>query len=145
MMLARRAPHRWRACDLQSQRLCLSRFTGNRGGWRGETRDLERFHSAKMWKKESARQIACDMVRPGSTIATADYHAFRYCIPMDGQRPSLNLRFYKNICPDQNGASSWTVRTVFNAIILSSSRPRSVHQIWPVPAQCRNGCVRLPW
>ena len=34
---------------------------------------------------------------------------------MDGHRPSLDLRFYKDICPDQNGASSRTVTTVFNA------------------------------
>jgi len=29
-------------------------------------------------------------------------HAIWYCVPMDGHRPGLDLRFYKNICPDQN-------------------------------------------
>ena len=27
---------------------------------------------------------------------------------MDNQRPNLDLKFYKDICPDQNGASPWT-------------------------------------
>ncbi|KAN0140830.1 hypothetical protein V8E53_001274 [Lactarius tabidus] len=27
---------------------------------------------------------------------------FGYCVPMDDHRPGLNLRFYENICPDQN-------------------------------------------
>ncbi|KAH9054854.1 hypothetical protein EDB87DRAFT_1580223 [Lactarius vividus] len=29
----------------------------------------------------------------------------RYCVPMDNQRPELDLRFLKDICPDGNGAS----------------------------------------
>jgi len=29
-------------------------------------------------------------------------HAIWYCIPMDGRRPGLDLKFFKNICPDQN-------------------------------------------
>ena len=28
---------------------------------------------------------------------------FRYCIPMDNNRPSLELRHFKDICPDKNG------------------------------------------
>jgi hypothetical protein len=34
---------------------------------------------------------------------------------MDNQRPELDLKFYKDICPDQNGASLKTFVTVFNA------------------------------
>ena len=33
---------------------------------------------------------------------------------MDNQRPQLDLKFYKDICPDQNGASFRMFRTVFN-------------------------------
>jgi formyltetrahydrofolate hydrolase len=33
---------------------------------------------------------------------------------MDNQRPQLDLRFYKNICPDQNGVLFRTSMTVFN-------------------------------
>ncbi|KAH9171506.1 hypothetical protein EDB89DRAFT_2096926 [Lactarius sanguifluus] len=29
-------------------------------------------------------------------------HAIWYCIPMDNQRPGLDLRFFKDICPDKN-------------------------------------------
>ncbi|KAN0131255.1 hypothetical protein V8E53_010959 [Lactarius tabidus] len=29
-------------------------------------------------------------------------HAIWYCVPMDDHRPGLNLRFYENVCPDQN-------------------------------------------
>ncbi|KAN0131251.1 hypothetical protein V8E53_010955 [Lactarius tabidus] len=29
-------------------------------------------------------------------------HAIWYCVPMDDHRPGLNLRFYANVCPDQN-------------------------------------------
>jgi hypothetical protein len=28
---------------------------------------------------------------------------FRYCIPMDNNRPSLDLKYYEDICPDKNG------------------------------------------
>ncbi|KAF8262503.1 hypothetical protein EI94DRAFT_678021 [Lactarius quietus] len=27
---------------------------------------------------------------------------YRYCVPMDNQRPELDLRHFKDICPDQN-------------------------------------------
>ncbi|KAF8256665.1 hypothetical protein EI94DRAFT_1821020 [Lactarius quietus] len=29
-------------------------------------------------------------------------HAIWYCVPMDNQRPELDLKFFSNICPDQN-------------------------------------------
>ena len=35
---------------------------------------------------------------------------------MDNQRPQLDLKFYKDICPDKNGASSRTFVTVFHAL-----------------------------
>jgi len=28
---------------------------------------------------------------------------FRYCIPMDNDRPSLELKHFEDICPDKNG------------------------------------------
>ena len=31
---------------------------------------------------------------------------------MDGHRPGLDLKFHKDICSDQNGASLWTFVTV---------------------------------
>jgi hypothetical protein len=32
---------------------------------------------------------------------------------MDGHRPDLDLKFYNNICPDQNGVSLQLFMTVF--------------------------------
>jgi hypothetical protein len=34
---------------------------------------------------------------------------FRYCIPMDNNRPSLDLKYFEEICPDKNGMfmSKW--------------------------------------
>ncbi|KAH8979713.1 hypothetical protein EDB86DRAFT_3248264 [Lactarius hatsudake] len=29
-------------------------------------------------------------------------HAIWYCVPMDNQRPQLDLKFFKDICPDRN-------------------------------------------
>ncbi|KAN0140814.1 hypothetical protein V8E53_001258 [Lactarius tabidus] len=29
-------------------------------------------------------------------------HAIWYCVPVDNQRPELDLKFFSNICPDQN-------------------------------------------
>jgi hypothetical protein len=30
---------------------------------------------------------------------------FRYCVPMDNARPSLDLKHFDDVCPDKNGAS----------------------------------------
>ena len=43
---------------------------------------------------------------------STDGHGFRYCVPMDGHRPDLDLKFYKDICPDQNGVSLQTIMTI---------------------------------
>jgi hypothetical protein len=37
---------------------------------------------------------------------------FRYCIPMDNDRPSLDLKHFDAICPDQNGMSNTTLWTL---------------------------------
>src|SRR6266404_1038714 len=39
-------------------------------------------------------------------FTTAEDHVIRYCVPMDNQRPELDLRFFHDICPDRNGTSS---------------------------------------
>ena len=46
-------------------------------------------------------------------ITTTDGLGVRYCVPMDGHRPGLDLKFHKDICPDQNGVSLRTSMTVF--------------------------------
>jgi hypothetical protein len=34
---------------------------------------------------------------------------FRYCIPMDNNRPSLDLKYFDDICPDKNGMSKYDI------------------------------------
>ena len=52
-----------------------------------------------------------------SAIMKTDYHFLRYCVPMDNQRPELDLKFYKDICPDANGESLRTFMTIFDALL----------------------------
>ena len=56
-----------------------------------------------MITREIARNMVC--VAPIFVVTTTDGRGVRYCIPMDGHRPDLNLKFYKDICEDRNGAS----------------------------------------
>ena len=57
---------------------------------------------------------------------TTNGYTLRYCVPMDNQRPQLDLKFYKDICPDKNGTSLRAFLTVSNAL-LQSSRHCGVH------------------
>jgi hypothetical protein len=34
----------------------------------------------------------------------------RYCIPMDNDRPELDIRYFKDICPNKDGTSSCNFR-----------------------------------
>ena len=69
-----------------------------------------------MWRKTIKTQIARHMVCATPVllpvITTANGLDVRYCIPMDGHRPGLDLKFHKDICSNQNGASLWTFMTV---------------------------------
>ncbi|KAF8260846.1 hypothetical protein EI94DRAFT_1811174 [Lactarius quietus] len=40
--------------------------------------------------------------KSGETRLRDRIHAIWYCVPMDNQRPELDLRHFKDICPDQN-------------------------------------------
>jgi hypothetical protein len=40
-----------------------------------------------------------------SVIANQQRFLFRYCVPMDNARPSLDLKYVDDICPDKNGTS----------------------------------------
>ncbi|KAH9023356.1 hypothetical protein EDB84DRAFT_1564738 [Lactarius hengduanensis] len=35
-------------------------------------------------------------------ISTTDGHILRYCVPMDNQRPQLDLKYFNDICPERN-------------------------------------------
>ncbi|KAF8260962.1 hypothetical protein EI94DRAFT_1811020 [Lactarius quietus] len=47
------------------------------------------------------------------TITTTDRHVLRYCVPMDGHRPGLDLKYYDKICPDPNDRLEVPVIAVF--------------------------------
>ena len=48
---------------------------------------------------------------------STDGRVLRYCVPMDNQRPELDLRFYNDICPDRNGASLRTLMILSNTSV----------------------------
>ena len=41
-----------------------------------------------------------------STVGNSRDSLLRYCIPMDNDRPSLEVRHFHDICPDKNGMSN---------------------------------------
>ena len=41
-----------------------------------------------------------------STVVNSRGSLLRYCIPMDNDRPSLEVRHFHDICPDKNGMSN---------------------------------------
>ncbi|KAH9011199.1 hypothetical protein EDB84DRAFT_1279257 [Lactarius hengduanensis] len=59
---------------------------GIESGGREELRILQEFIRRKCGERRLADRL----------------HAIWYCVPMDNQRPQLDLRFFKDICPDQN-------------------------------------------
>ena len=50
-----------------------------------------------------------------TTSTTVECYILRYCVPMDNPRPQLDLKFYKDICPNRDGTPLRTFMTVFNA------------------------------
>jgi hypothetical protein len=42
-------------------------------------------------------------------LANSQGLLFRYCIPMDNDRPELDLKYFDDICLDKNGMSKWNV------------------------------------
>jgi hypothetical protein len=43
------------------------------------------------------------------TVANSHNLLFRYCIPMDNDRPLLNLKYFDDVCPDKNGMSKFDI------------------------------------
>jgi hypothetical protein len=44
-----------------------------------------------------------------STVANSQDLPFRFCIPMDNDRPELDLKYFGDVCPDKNGMSKSTL------------------------------------
>jgi hypothetical protein len=63
---------------------------------------------------------------------------FRYCIPMDNDRPLLDQRHFGDIAPDGNGMSKYNsceLRWTEHSGIFSSPCDSSIHQVRSVQAQ----------
>ena len=54
---------------------------------------------------------------------------FRYCIPMDNDRPSLDLKYLEDICPDKNGMSKYDLETGIDVRDFSSPCDSGLHQV----------------
>jgi hypothetical protein len=55
---------------------------------------------------------------------------FRYCIPMDNERPSLDMRHFDEVGPDKNGTSKHNLTNYGPKLgIFSSSCDSSIHQV----------------
>jgi hypothetical protein len=52
---------------------------------------------------------------------------FRYCIPMDNSRPSLDLKYLGDICPDKNGMSKYDLETGIDVRVFSSPCDSGLH------------------
>ncbi|PPQ85779.1 LOW QUALITY PROTEIN: hypothetical protein CVT25_002841 [Psilocybe cyanescens] len=55
-------------------------------------------------RSENELEIVQNFVRQksGEKRLMSRLHAIWYCIPMDNQRPELDLKYFKDICPDKN-------------------------------------------
>jgi len=62
-------------------------FHNSRGIESGGTEELEVLHD--FIRRKSGERRLQDRL-----------HAIWYCVPLDGHRPALHLKFYDNICPD---------------------------------------------
>ncbi|PPQ94589.1 hypothetical protein CVT25_011902 [Psilocybe cyanescens] len=64
------------------------------------------FHDSRGFESGSVNEleIVQNFVRQksGEKRLRSKLHAIWYCIPMDNQRPELDLKYFKDICPDKN-------------------------------------------
>lgn len=64
------------------------------------------FHDSSGFESGDDKELGIvqDFVRQksGEKRLADRLHAIWYCIPMDNQRPGLDLKYFKDICPDQN-------------------------------------------
>ena len=82
-------------------------FHDSRGFEAGEKRELEIVQDFVRRKsrerKLNDRLHAIWSVLSASMVSNSRGLPFRYCVPMDNVRPSLDLKHFDDICPDRNG------------------------------------------
>ena len=66
------------------------------------------------WHEDCTRYGMARMGTRVFTLTTTDGHNPRYYVPKDNQRSLLDLKLYRKICPDQNGALLRTFLTLIN-------------------------------
>ncbi|KAH9176741.1 hypothetical protein EDB89DRAFT_2240495, partial [Lactarius sanguifluus] len=72
-------------------------FSNHTGYIFHDSRGIESASTYELKILQNFIQSKCRERRLGDRL-----HAIWYCVPMDNQRPELDLRFFKGICPDQN-------------------------------------------
>ncbi|KAH9165485.1 GTP-binding protein [Lactarius sanguifluus] len=72
-------------------------FSNHTGYVFHDSRGIESASTYELGILQSFIQRKCGERRLGDRL-----HAIWYCVPMDNQRPELDLRFFKDICPDPN-------------------------------------------
>ena len=81
---------------------------GFESGGADELKIVQNFVQQKSGENRLANRLHAiwfELPRFKFTITITDGHGIRYCIPMDNVRPELDLKHFKDICPDPNGVS----------------------------------------
>ncbi|KAH9042983.1 hypothetical protein EDB84DRAFT_1266670 [Lactarius hengduanensis] len=72
-------------------------FSNHRGYVFHDSRGIESASTKELEILQEFVRRKCRAARLGDRL-----HAIWYCVPMDNQRPQLDLRFFNDICPDEN-------------------------------------------
>jgi hypothetical protein len=80
---------------------------GFEAGGEGELRIVQEFIRRKSRERQlNDRLHTYGLLLSESVIAHSQGFLFRYCIPMDNDRPELDLKYFDRVCPDKNGTSN---------------------------------------
>ena len=84
-------------------------FHDSRGFEAGDGRELkivQEFVRRRSVEKELNQRLHAIWFAPfGICNCESTTFLSRYCVPMDNARPSLDLKYVEDICPDKNGTS----------------------------------------
>ncbi|KAH9161826.1 hypothetical protein EDB89DRAFT_2104688 [Lactarius sanguifluus] len=72
-------------------------FSNHEGYIFHDSRGIESCSIEELWTLQEFIRRKCREPRLGDKL-----HAIWYCVPMDNQRPQLDLKFFRDICPDRN-------------------------------------------
>ncbi|KAH9004533.1 hypothetical protein EDB86DRAFT_3037886 [Lactarius hatsudake] len=72
-------------------------FSNHRGYVFHDSRGIESGSTEELGMLQKFIRRKCQAARLRDRL-----HAIWYCVPMDNQRPQLDLRFFNGICPDEN-------------------------------------------